>query len=192
MEGADRDYLPRTDRLPEHWLPTLGHLAVGYAVALQAARAPRPSTSSIGLLVALVAAASVIPDLDILAAEVGIAEHRGGLHSLAMAAAVGGAIALIARSRTQPAWLWGAAAFASMASHGVLDLFSEGPGVKLLWPFSDTLFASPVRPLPAPRVFEILSPRELLPLAAEAVLFAPVVILSWLTSRRSTRRGQVS
>lgn len=182
----------RDGAAPEVWLPALGHLAVGYAIALRAARSPRTRSPSLGLLLVLVVAVAVIPDLDIPAAELGLAEHRGGSHSLVMAAVMGGVVAVIARWRKQSALLWGAAAAVSMASHGVLDLFSQGPGVKLLWPFTDARFASSVRPLPTPHVFQILSPHELLVLAAEVALFAPVVLFSWVAARRSARRRHMS
>jgi membrane-bound metal-dependent hydrolase YbcI (DUF457 family) len=127
----------------------------------------------------------VLPDLDIVAEEFGLAEHRGASHSLGFAAVVAGGFWVIARWRTQQPWLWSGAAFLSMGSHGVLDLFSSGPAIKLLWPLTDALFAAPVRPLPTPQVLEILSIHGLAVLAAEALLFTPVLLWGWFSARRS-------
>ncbi|HSI88981.1 MAG TPA: metal-dependent hydrolase [Pyrinomonadaceae bacterium] len=92
-------------------------------------------------------AASVIPDLDMLAFKFGIAYshdfgHRGASHSLAFAALLGFLAALIApwlRARRLTAFLF---VTASAASHGLLDMLTNGGlGVALLWPYSgDRLF----------------------------------------------------
>lgn len=165
-------------------LAALGHLAVGYAIAVHAARSPRPPAGSIRILWLLIVAAALLPDLDILAAEFGVAEHRGASHSLGMAAAFGGAVGLFARWRRQAALVWGVAAFVSMASHGILDMFSAGPGVKFLWPVTDAVFASAVRPLPTPQVFEVFTPQGLLIVGIEIILFSPLVVASWIAARR--------
>lgn len=119
---------------------------------------------------------SILPDADMIGEEFGIAEHRGGAHSLTIAAFVGMTAGLLAWRARERMASWGVLVFAAMASHGVLDLFSPGPGVKLLWPFSDALFAAPWRPLPTPPMGALFTEVGLQTLAVEALVFAPAAI----------------
>jgi inner membrane protein len=96
-------------------------------------------------------AASVLPDLDVLAFRVGISYshelgHRGISHSLAFAFMLG-LVALLfgpqlrATPRTAGLFILTAA-----ASHGLLDMLTNGGlGVALLWPFSEHRFFFPAR-----------------------------------------------
>jgi len=162
-------------------MSVLGHVAVGYAIA-RGAMGMRPISSRIRPLVtvALIGVA-VLPDLDVVGEELlGMAEHRGALHSIGAAALVAGIAFVVAWWRAQPARWWAAAFFGSMASHGILDLFSPGPGVRILWPLTDARFEAPIRFLPTPPAGpDLLSPNGLVLLIAEALVFAPLVAWAW-------------
>lgn len=141
-------------------MPTiLTHAAVPLALGLGlgAQRIPRR------LLVAGVLA-SILPDLDVLAFRFHIAYadvlgHRGASHSMAFALLMGlvavvGARYLQARRVTA---FWFVAV--CTASHGVLDMFTNGGlGAALWWPYSDVRVFAPwqvieVSPLSLRRVF---------------------------------------
>lgn len=66
---------------------------------------------------------------------------------------------------------------AVMASHGVLDAFTDGGlGIAFLWPFDDTRFFAFFRPIPvAPIGAAFLGERGLGVLLAETLLFAPLL-----------------
>lgn len=141
-------------------MPTIfTHPAIPLAVGLGLGRrvvAPR--------LLVCGAVASVLPDLDVLAFRLGIpyaAEfgHRGFPHSLlfAFAAALFGACCCrCLHSTFLRAFCF---LFLSVASHGVLDMFTNGGlGIALLWPFSEQRFFAPeqvieVSPLSLARFF---------------------------------------
>lgn len=125
--------------------------------------------------------AAIAPDLDVLAFRLGIpyaAEfgHRGFSHSLLLAlivALIGAGLAGVLRSTFQRAFWF---LFVAMASHGVLDAFTNGGlGVALLWPFSGERFFAPFHPVEvAPLGFSrFLSPRGV------AVLWSEVLWI-WL------------
>jgi len=126
----------------------LSHPAVplGLAFALGKGRVtPR-------LLVAGVAA-SVLPDLDVVAFRLGIPYvspfgHRGLTHSLGFALLLGLAAAVFAPVLRSPKrWCFGFV-FLAAFSHPLLDAFTNGGrGVALLWPFTDQRFFAPVRPI---------------------------------------------
>jgi inner membrane protein len=141
-------------------MPTiLTHAAVPLALGLglSAQRIPRR------LLVAGVLA-SMLPDLDVLAFRFHIAYgdvlgHRGASHSLAFAVFVG----LVAFAWAQHLNAHRATAFwfaaVCTASHGVLDMFTNGGlGAALWWPVPDVRVFAPwqvieVSPLSLRRVF---------------------------------------
>jgi inner membrane protein len=130
-------------------MPTVfSHVAVPLALraGLGDEAIPRPM-----LLAGL--AASVIPDLDGIAFQLGVAYgspfgHRGATHSIAFALAMGVAAALFAprwKSRRALVFLYVAACG---ASHGLLDTFTNGGrGVALWWPFTTERFFAPWRPI---------------------------------------------
>ena len=123
------------------------HAAVPIAMALGLGRSRIPP-----VLVGLGIGAAMLPDLDVLSFQFGIPYehalgHRGASHSLALslvfalvcAAAIRGAVG----ARTAFLYL-----FASMASHGVLDMLTDGGhGVALLWPLSEERLFAPIRPV---------------------------------------------
>lgn len=98
---------------------------------------------------------AMFPDLDFTTAALGLPidspyAHRGALHSLfvalLIAAAASAAAPRLGITRPRAALLAGAA----VASHGLLDLFSDaGTGVAMLWPFSNERFLAGWRPIPA-------------------------------------------
>lgn len=96
---------------------------------------------------------SIVPDIDVLAFNLGIAYespwgHRGFTHSLIFAAALSLALTpfhiVVESSRLAVFWV----CFVSCISHALLDALTNGGlGVALLWPFSDERFFFPFRPI---------------------------------------------
>lgn len=128
-------------------MPTiLTHPAIPLALALGLGR----HVVSKRLLVAGIVVA-IVPDLDVVGFRLGIpyaAElgHRGFSHSLLFAFSVAMIAALFYRwlDSTFHRTLW--FLFAAMASHSLLDAFTNGGlGVALLWPWNDHRFFAPVR-----------------------------------------------
>ncbi len=80
--------------------------------------------------------------------------HRGFTHSFVFALGLAAIVALAAFRELRPGtgkW-WGVVAVLALAtaSHGVLDAFTEAYfGVALLWPFDDTRYLLPWRPIAA-------------------------------------------
>jgi inner membrane protein len=152
-----------------------------------------------GRLLAAGAAASMLPDADVLAFRFGIPYaaqfgHRGFTHSLAFAAAVAivgglGHRALRAGFFTSACFL-----FAATASHPLLDAFTDGGlGAALLWPFSPERFFAPLRPIHvAPLSWKALfSARGVAVIASELEwVWLPCAALAvGLTCLRSWRAG---
>jgi inner membrane protein len=159
---------------------TLGHLAVGMAAARAALPRATPTPRLVAAMIGLALCASA-PDLDVIAFALGIpyaAEwgHRGAAHSLGFALALALLLAGIARGLGAPFGRALAAFAASLVSHGLLDIFTDGGlGIALFWPFSDTRVFAPWQPLPvAPIGAGMLSRRGLEVLVIEAVVFAPL------------------
>jgi len=111
-------------------------------------------------LVAWAIALAVVPDLDFVGPlAFGIPwehalGHRGFTHSLAFAAAAALVVALLAFRdlRVGSARWWRVAGLLALAgaSYGLLDAFTEAYfGVALLWPFDDTRYLFPWRPIAA-------------------------------------------
>ena len=128
-------------------MPTiLTHPAVPLALGLGLGRSTIPPR-----LLACGAFASMLPDLDVLAFHYGIpyaAEfgHRGFSHSLLFALI----LALLGASAYR--WLRtsyiraSGFLFIAMASHGVLDAFTNGGlGIAFFWPFSSQRYFAPVQ-----------------------------------------------
>jgi inner membrane protein len=179
-------------------MPTIfSHVAVPLAlgVGLGAKAIPRP------LLVAGLAA-SVIPDLDGIGYQLGVAYgstfgHRGATHSIAFALAMGAAAALMAsrwrwKCRPMLAFLYVAACG---ASHGLLDTFTNGGrGVALWWPFTDERFFAPWRPIEvSPLTLQrLLTERGAHVLASELVWvwFPAAIFAGLLLATRSRDRSR--
>jgi inner membrane protein len=124
---------------------------------------------------------SMLPDADVVGLFLGVNYgapwgHRGATHSLVFALMVGAGVALVARACRKRVMRVSILATLVVASHGVLDTFTNGGlGSALLWPFDDTRYFSPVNPIPvSPIGLQVLSPRGLYAAAFELLLFAPL------------------
>jgi len=135
---------------------------------------------------------SLLPDLDVIGFSFGVRYadpwgHRGAMHSLAIAAVVGVAGALVARGVGKPMLRTGIMIALVLASHAVLDTMTDGGlGCALFWPFDRTRYFAPWRPIPvAPIGFGFLSTVGLTIALTELVLFAPLLIVAlWPQGRR--------
>lgn len=99
---------------------------------------------------------AIAPDLDVVAFAAGIPYehplgHRGLWHSVPFAAVVAGVVTIAAFPKARAgfsrlrAWFY---LFLAMASHGLLDTFTNGGlGVALLGPFDSTRYFAPFRPI---------------------------------------------
>ena len=166
-------------------MATVGHLVAG----LVTARVGRPPENvSSGGWAAAVVALSFLPDVDVLAFELGIPYaapfgHRGATHSLVFAALCALALAVgVPRLRRLDL---GLLLFAVVASHGMLDAFTDGGlGVAFLWPFSNDRFFAPWRPIPvAPIGARLLSARGLEIVLIELLIFLPVLPVAFWPRR---------
>jgi len=103
-----------------------------------------------GKLLVLGVLFSIIPDLDVIAFKFGIPYssqwgHRGFTHSLFFAAVMSlvfaNAVANKLEMNSKRVFIF---LFIAMASHGVLDMFTDGGlGIALLWPFEHTRYFWP-------------------------------------------------
>ena len=128
-------------------MPTIiSHAAVPLAIGLGLGR----TVVSPRLLLAGLAA-SILPDLDVLAFRMGIAYsdqlgHRGFSHSLLLAVALGLVASLFASRLKARRLVAFAFIFSAAASHGLLDMLTNGGlGIAYLWPVSDRRFFFPVQ-----------------------------------------------
>ncbi|HEY9103672.1 metal-dependent hydrolase [Chitinimonas sp.] len=180
-------------------MPTIiSHAAVPLALGLGLGRrwiSPR-------LLLAGVVLA-MLPDLDVLSFKLGVAYgdalgHRGFSHALLTAALCAAGLSGVARYLGARLWMCWLFLFVAMASHGLLDtLTNGGHGVALLWPWSDTRWFAPWRPIEvSPIGFSFLSLRGLVVLASELLwiwLPAWVVMLclcAWLPEAKPWQTAQ--
>jgi inner membrane protein len=120
-------------------VPTIiTHAAIPLAIGLGLG----PRIISRRLLVAGVAA-SILPDMDVLAFHLGIAYehalgHRGFSHALFSAGVIGLVAMLGSAWFNSPRWRVFLFVAICMASHGLLDMMTDGgKGVALFWPFSE-------------------------------------------------------
>jgi inner membrane protein len=165
-------------------MPSIGHLAVGLAVA-RGVRRPerlRPLAWTAACL-----ALAELPDLDVVAFRLGVPYgapwgHRGAVHSLAFAAACTVAAALLARAGRLPVGRMALAAALGLVSHDLLDTLTDGGmGIALLWPFSARRLFAPWQPIPvAPIGLRVFTARGLSVMLREALIFAPLFVYgSW-------------
>jgi inner membrane protein len=163
-------------------LPTHALVGLGMAEVFESATGQSPSPLFWGLSAGL----SMLPDLDVLAFSLGIPYehpfgHRGFFHSLSCALAISLLVALLTLGQFGAAWwaMW-IYFFIVMASHGVLDAFTNGGmGIALLAPFSHKRYFFPWQPIqvsPLGRVF--FSRWGLRVLVSEIVwVWAPLAVL---------------
>lgn len=131
---------------------------------------------------------ALLPDIDVVGFVLGVPYsaqwgHRGATHSLVFALAVALVALAASNERRQPFRTWWIASIA-LVSHGPLDTLTDGGlGCALLWPFDQTRYFAPWRPIPvAPIGLDLLSIDGLLVAATELVLFAPLIAFA-VTSR---------
>jgi inner membrane protein len=152
---------------------------------------------------AIVAGLAMLPDLDVIAFALGVPYgspwgHRGASHSLAAAAAVGLLAALAARRALPLPWPLAWACFgAAMASHGILDALTDGgSGVAFLFPFDDTRYFAPWRPLRvSPIGLDFFGPWGWATLESEALWLgvpAAALLVAGALRRRARRAGRGS
>jgi inner membrane protein len=160
------------------------HFVVGGALGTLGPRA-LPA----GRMALVLALASALPDLDVVAFRIGIhygdpMGHRGFSHSLLFAALLAPVLALLCgahpgRGRGRYLAVCGLA-FAAVGSHGALDAFTDaGLGVGFFIPFHDERYFFPWRPIMTSPigVGAFFSQRGAMILANEAVwIMAPTLI----------------
>jgi inner membrane protein len=172
------------------------HPAVPLAIACWFPSLRRPPLLLAGALL------SSAPDLDAIGYFAGVpygawCGHRGCTHSLAFA--VGIALLLtpwLSRRTRVPRWHVFAFLFASWASHGLIDMATNGGlGIALLWPFADARLFWPAQPIEvAPLgIRAFFSSWGLDVLASEALwIWLPAIMLGapGLVLRRPRRERQ--
>jgi inner membrane protein len=135
-------------------MATVAHLVVGALISSALApprRHAQPMRLATGALLA------IAPDLDFAGSLMRDSaprwlSHRGASHSVAVGLSVGGLAGLGVRALGRSdAWQVSAMTAACVASHGVVDLFTETDvGVALMWPLSEARMRSPLRPVISP------------------------------------------
>jgi inner membrane protein len=168
-------------------MATVGHLLAGLVAARLRPLPVGPSTSGVAWSVGLITL-SFLPDADVVAFLLGIPYaaplgHRGAAHSLVFAAECAVLLALaVPRLRRLDL---GLLLFAVVASHGVLDAFTDGGlGIAFLWPFSNERFFAPWRPIPvAPIGARLFSPWGLQVVLVELLIFLPLLPLAFWPRR---------
>ncbi|NRD88999.1 hypothetical protein C8024_05350 [Sphingopyxis sp. BSNA05] len=162
-------------------MPTImSHAAVPLvgAVILGRSRLSLPVIAT-GLLFAM------LPDADVVGFRLGIEYadswgHRGATHSLLFAAVA----ALFATALLRPERFGLAAAFlfVSMASHGLLDMLTNGgPGVALFWPFDSMRHFAPYTPIAVSPIgiSDFISSRGIKVLYSEAIwIWIPLTLVA--------------
>lgn len=157
-------------------MPTIGHVAIGFAAARAHARGGDDLTKQMVLFGGL----AVLPDLDLLATSVARLGHRGATHSLFAAAVLALFVGLVgpraSRVRTT------IVAFLVVASHGLIDpLNTNSIGTAYFWPFSSArLTWGSFHPIPiTPVGLEMLHGIGLHHLITETLLFSPFLIYAF-------------
>jgi len=167
--------------------------------ASAAADAARPgntgSGGGTGILVAGVAA-SVLPDLDVLAFRLGVPYgsalgHRGLTHSLVFAvlvALLGARLHRLLATKSSTAFFF---LLVATGSHGILDAFTNGGfGIAFLWPFSNERFFAPYQVIEVSPIgiSRFLSSRGLSVLESELLwVWAPCIVLGIALARLGWR-----
>jgi len=139
---------------------------------------------------------AMLPDFDVIGFRLGLGYasdwgHRGVTHSLVFALAMSGLAAFVwPRARRPGAALF---LFASIASHPLLDLLTDGgQGVMLLWPFDDRRWFLPWQPIRvSPIGLRFFSMRGLETVRSELLLiWLPAMLIAGtlLTARRRRER----
>ena len=162
-------------------------LAIGFGLGEK--RIPRP-------LLAAAVIAAMLPDADVLLFRFGatyasVWSHRGVTHSIGFAI-VGAVVALLLLRRKAPPLLTFAFVAFSTASHGLLDMMTNGGhGVAYLWPLTDQRYFFDWRPI---QVSPLAASRFIKRAAAVAEteliwIWLPAIIVA-LTLRATRREGE--
>ncbi len=167
----------------------LGHIGVGLATGRL--RAAGRTGWSLALGMGWFSALAMLPDVDVLGFRLGIAYaapfgHRGALHSLVFATAVGAVVAAVQAWRRQRWVSSGLTALWVVASHGLLDAATDGGlGVALLWPFSQRRFFWPSTPIPVSPIGRgVLTERGVTVALTELLIFSPLFVYAFWPRRR--------
>ena len=166
-----------------------GHFLFGLGVFLST---PRTSRRVTFILLALLMAAAIIPDIDLfplLWGDMAAANsnHQQFSHSLLFTSAVALLITLAASLLGCGRFLRLSPYFIAAAwSHLLLDMLThdshEPIGIMLFWPFSDTRFNSPVSlfgGLSKSRLEDLISWHNLGVVAGELMVLAPLIVAIW-------------
>jgi inner membrane protein len=182
-------------------MASIGHVLVGLAIARahdSSTNRSAPERSARVRFVGVVAFCqlALLPDLDVIAFRFGIpysAEfgHRGASHSM-LAAIVVGLLAtpLLMRGLQSAMIPTAVAAICALASHGALDMLTDGGlGVAWWWPFETDRHFFPVRPLPvAPIGRAFVSSTGFKVALTEIAMFLPFGVYAlWPRARRENR-----
>lgn len=178
-------------------MASIGHVLIGMAGARLSRERQRTIWTPVTAAV-IWSGLSLLPDADVLGFRLGVRYedtwgHRGATHSLAFALGVGVLVWIVARLTKLAALRTSLIAVAVVASHSILDTFTDGGlGCALLWPFSDERFFAPWTPIPvAPIGRAFLSGEGARVAAFELVAFAPFLLYAiWpaLRGRRPAKR----
>lgn len=174
-------------------MASLGHVAVGLAAGRWYTKNAQVKGIPVRLHRAMLAftVLSMLPDMDVIGFRFGILYtdpwgHRGASHSFVFAAVVGLICAGLAARDGHRFKTVALLSTAVLASHGILDGFTDGGhGPALWWPFSEARIFWPYNPLPvAPLGRNMLSQRGLYVVLVEALYFLPLLYYA-LRPRRS-------
>ena len=187
-------------------MASVGHVVVG-VIGAEVIRAMRQrargsnipaheSTYDRGSRALLFACLSLLPDADAVAFALGIPYehpfgHRGASHSLVFAVAIGLAIFAVTALRKDPQKLLvSAVAFVVIASHGLLDMLTDGGlGVALFWPFDQGRYFFPWQPIPvAPIGRGLISARGAYVMGVELLFSAPLLLAIFVVDYASSTR----
>ena len=128
-------------------MPTImTHAAVPLALAVAAGRGKiGPKLAFAGIVLAM------FPDADVVSFSLGVPYeaawgHRGASHSITLAFVISVVVTVLLQpGRPVVAFLF---LWMSAASHGLLDMLTDGGlGVAALWPWEDSRFFAPIRPV---------------------------------------------
>lgn len=171
-------------------IASIGHIAVGASAGAFVSR-DRPRH----VRIAWAAAGSVLaflPDADVISFILKIPYeapwgHRGAPHSILFAGIIALAYACAFRGPLNDRRKNFFFAFGLIASHGIIDTFTDGGlGIALFWPFTTERYFAPWRPIPvAPIGAGFFSPRGIHVALTELLFFLPLFALAaWLLARK--------
>jgi membrane-bound metal-dependent hydrolase YbcI (DUF457 family) len=164
----------------------LGHALGGIAAGCLLTGRQLPATTDHVLALAL-AAAAMVPDLDLL-----VGTHRGPSHSIGAACLAGVAGLVVTRQLR-----FALAIAAAWMTHPLLDCLGHDTrpplGAMALWPFSREYYLLPVQPFGAiSRRYWLVDSwfQNARAIAIEVALLGPPAALGWWYRKRSRGRGE--